>query len=93
MRFTLINEGACILEEGISMRSSDIDVIYVNGYGFPASKGGPMHYADTLGLDVVLAGMKKYQSELGEYGALWFKPSALLEKLVSEGKKFKDYHH
>lgn len=89
--YMLINEGARILEEGIASRSSDIDLIYVNGYGFPAWLGGPMHYADEVGLDNVLAAINRYREELGEYGQMWFKPAALLEKLVAEGKSFKDF--
>ena len=91
--FSLINEGARILEEGIAIRSSDIDLIYVNGYGFPAWRGGPMQYADEIGLETVLAALNRYRSELGEYGELWFKPAPLLEKLVSEGRPFKDFTH
>ncbi|MGI9277444.1 MAG: 3-hydroxyacyl-CoA dehydrogenase NAD-binding domain-containing protein [Endozoicomonas sp.] len=89
--FSLINEGARILEEGIAIRSSDIDLIYVNGYGFPAWRGGPMQYADEIGLDRVLTALNRYRKELGEYGELWFKPAPLLEKLASENRKFKDY--
>jgi len=89
--FPLINEGALILEEGIAARSSDIDLIYCNGYGFPAGRGGPMQYADEIGLDKVLNAMNKYRQELGEYGEMWFKPAPLLEKLVAEGKTFKSF--
>lgn len=88
--YMLINEGARILEEGIAIRSSDIDLIYVYGYGFPSWLGGPMHYADELGLDKVLSVINKYRDELGEYGKLWFKPAPLLEKLVAQGKTFKE---
>jgi len=89
--YSMINEGALILEEGIAYRSSDIDLVFINGYGFPAWRGGPMQYADEIGLDKVLTAIKKYQKELGEYGESWFKPAPLLEKLVAEGKLFKDY--
>ncbi len=89
--YAMVNEGARILEEGVSYRSSDIDLVFTNGYGFPAFRGGPMQYADEVGLDVVLAGMKKYQSELGEHGKNWFEPAPLLEKLAAQGKSFKDY--
>jgi len=85
--FPMINEGAKILEEGISYRPSDIDVVWVNGYGWPLYRGGPMHYADTLGLDVVLAKLKEFQAQDGDD---FWKPAALLEKLVAEGKSFKD---
>ena len=89
--YSMINEGAKILEEGVSYRSSDIDLVFTNGYGFPVHKGGPMQYADEMGLDNVLAAIKKYQRELGAHGDNWFKPAPLLEKLVAEGKSFKDY--
>jgi len=78
--YPMINEGAKILEEGKASRASDIDIVWLYGYGFPAWRGGPMFYADTIGLDTVLAGVKKYG----------WKPSALLEKLVAEEKKFAD---
>lgn len=80
--YPLINEGANILMEGIAQRSSDIDVIYVYGYGFPVYRGGPMKYADEVGISAILERMKYYQTSLGEYGKQWFKPSPLLEKLV-----------
>lgn len=89
--YSLINEGARVLEEGISYRSSDIDTIYCNGYGFPAHRGGPMQYADEIGLQTVLDALNKYRKELGEYGEEWFKPAPLLEKLVAEGKTFKQF--
>jgi 3-hydroxyacyl-CoA dehydrogenase len=90
--YAMINEGARILAEGICYRSSDIDLVFVNGYGFPAWRGGPMQYADEIGLDNVLAGMKKYQSTLGDYGDKWFKPAPLLEQLAKTGNNFKSYH-
>ena len=83
----MINEGAKILDEGIAIRSSDIDVVWVNGYGWPVYRGGPMHYADQLGLDVVLNKLKALEST---HGAA-FKPAALLESLVSSGQSFSDY--
>lgn len=89
--YMLINEGAQVLEEGIAYRSSDIDTVYCNGYGFPGHRGGPMQYADEIGLDTVLAAINKYRKELGEYGEEWFKPAPLLEKLAGAGKCFKDY--
>ena len=89
--FMLANEGAKILEEGIAYRSGDIDLVYIYGYGFPAYRGGPMQYADEVGLDNVVAALNKYRSELGEYGEMWFKPAPLLEKLAAEGKQFKDF--
>ncbi len=84
--YPMINEGAKILEEGKAIRSSDIDIVWINGYGWPVYRGGPMFYGDTVGLDKVLAKMKEWQSQMGDA----FKPSALLEKLAAEGKKFSD---
>jgi len=85
--YSMINEGARILEEGISQRPSDIDVVWVNGYGWPVYRGGPMYYADTVGLDNVLAKLKEFQEQ--DQDDFW-QPSALIEKLVAEGKGFKD---
>ncbi len=79
----LINEGAHILEEGIAQRASDIDVVYVHGYGFPAWRGGPMFYAETLGLDKVLARIHALRDE---HGALW-EPAPFLERIVSSGAR------
>lgn len=90
--YPLINEGADILQEGIASKSSDIDVIYVYGYGFPVFRGGPMKYADEIGLDVIKERMQFYYDNHGEHGKNWFKPSGLLEKLVSEGKSFSDFN-
>lgn len=84
--YALVNVGAQILDEGIASRAADIDVIYHYGYGFPRYRGGPMFYADTVGLENVLADIKKYHAE---YGDEW-KPAPLLERLVAEGKKFSD---
>jgi len=84
--YPMINEGAKILEEGKALRASDIDIVWINGYGWPVYRGGPMFYGDTVGLDKVLAKMKEWQSQMGDA----FKPSALLEKLVAEKKKFSD---
>jgi 3-hydroxyacyl-CoA dehydrogenase len=84
--YPMINEGAKILEEKKAIRPSDIDVVWINGYGWPVYRGGPMHYADAIGLDKVLARMKDFHAKMGEA----FKPSALLEKLVAENKKFAD---
>ena len=82
--YPVINEGARILEEGIVTRASDLDVIWVNGYGWPAYRGGPMFYADNIGLGKVLESMKSYHARLGDE----WKPAALLEKMVSKGKLF-----
>jgi len=84
--YPMINEGAKILSEKKAIRPSDIDVVWVNGYGWPVYRGGPMHYGDQIGLDKVLAKMKAFEATMGEA----FKPAPLLEKLVAEGKKFAD---
>ncbi len=84
--YPLINIGAQILDEGMAMRPSDIDIIYINGYGFPAYRGGPMHWADSIGLENVLADLKRFHAEFGER----WRPAPLLEKLVAEGKSFAD---
>jgi 3-hydroxyacyl-CoA dehydrogenase len=82
--YALVNEGAKILEEGIALRASDIDIVYIYGYGFPRYRGGPMFYADTVGLDKVLESVQRYHSAHGEF----WKPAPLLERLAAEGKKF-----
>ena len=84
--YPMINEGAKILEEGKAIRPSDIDVVWQNGYGWPVYRGGPMWYGDHVGLPKVLAKMQEFQAKMGDQ----FKPSPLLEKLVAEGKSFKD---
>ena len=83
--YPLVNIGAKLLEEGHALRAGDIDTVYVNGYGFPTYVGGPMWFADTQGLDNVLADMERFFEETGD--EVW-KPSDLLKKLVSEGKNF-----
>jgi len=83
----VINEGAKILEEGIAIRSSDIDTIWLNGYGWPVYRGGPMYYADQMGLKTVVEKLKAYEAKLGPE----FKPAPLLEKLAAEGKGFADF--
>ncbi|KAA6130898.1 3-hydroxyacyl-CoA dehydrogenase NAD-binding domain-containing protein [Cupriavidus cauae] len=84
--YPMINEGAKILEEGKAIRASDIDVIWVNGYGWPVYRGGPMFYADTIGLDKVLETLRRYEESFGAD----FKPAGLLEDLVAQGRKFGD---
>lgn len=84
--YPMINEGAKILEEGKAIRASDIDVIWVNGYGWPVYRGGPMFYADTIGLDKVLETLRRYEESFGPD----FKPARLLEELVAQGRKFGD---
>ncbi len=83
--YALANEGAHILGEGIALRASDIDIVYLTGYGFPPYRGGPMFYADTVGLDKVLASMQKFQQ--GYQGAQW-KPAPLLVQLAQQGRRF-----
>ncbi|MBQ5965249.1 3-hydroxyacyl-CoA dehydrogenase NAD-binding domain-containing protein [Massilia sp. ZL223] len=83
--FALANEGAKILEEGIALRASDIDMVYLTGYGFPLHRGGPMFYADSVGLPNVLMAMEKYAR--GRHGEAW-KPAPLMVKLAGEGKGF-----
>ena len=82
--YPMVNEGAKILEEGKALRASDIDIVWLNGYGWPVYRGGPMFYGDLVGLDKVLAKMKGFEAQMGDD----FKPSPLLEKMVAEGKKF-----
>ncbi|AWN53210.1 3-hydroxyacyl-CoA dehydrogenase NAD-binding domain-containing protein [Methylobacterium sp. 17Sr1-1] len=84
--YPMVNEGAKILEEGKAIRASDIDIVWINGYGWPVYRGGPMFWADTIGLPKVLERLRVYEAEYGEA----FKPSALLERLAAEGKSFKD---
>jgi 3-hydroxyacyl-CoA dehydrogenase len=86
--YPLINEGALILEEGIAQRPSDIDVVYVFGYAFPAAKGGPMHYADRVGLKNVYDKICEFRDRDGEQ---YWKPAPLLEKLAKEGKTFAEW--
>jgi 3-hydroxyacyl-CoA dehydrogenase len=82
--YALVNEGARILEEGIVWRAVDIDIIYLNGYGFPAYRGGPMWYADTVGLDKVYRRISEFHQQHGE---LW-EPAPVLKRLAQEGKTF-----
>jgi 3-hydroxyacyl-CoA dehydrogenase len=83
--YSLVNEAAYLLEEGIAQRASDVDMVYLTGYGFPLFRGGPMFYADTVGLPNVVAAMEKYAQ--GRHGEFW-KPAPLLAKLAAEGKTF-----
>jgi 3-hydroxyacyl-CoA dehydrogenase len=85
--FALINEGAKILEEGYALRAVDIDIIYINGYGFPAYRGGPMWYADTVGLKKVHDRVAEFEKKHGE---AW-KPAGLLAQLANTGKTFADF--
>jgi 3-hydroxyacyl-CoA dehydrogenase len=85
--FALVNEGAKIVDEGIALRASDIDMVYLTGYGFPLHRGGPMNYADTVGLFNVVAAMKRFAANPFDDGAFW-QPAPLLARLVAEGKSF-----
>ncbi len=82
--YPMVNEGAKILEEGKAIRASDIDVIWQNGYGWPVYRGGPMFWGDQVGLAKILAKMKEFQAQMGDV----YKPAALLETMVAEGKSF-----
>jgi len=86
--YALVNEGARILEEGFALRAVDIDIIYLNGYGFPSYRGGPMWYADTVGLKKVCDRIEEFHKQHGE---LW-EPAPLLKRLAAEGKKFSDFN-
>ena len=86
--YALVNEGAHILEEGIALRASDIDMVYLTGYGFPPYRGGPMFYADTVGPSTrSLRQFERFQK--GYQGEQW-KPAPLLVKLAKEGRKFNE---
>ncbi|AVS79116.1 3-hydroxyacyl-CoA dehydrogenase [Paracidovorax avenae] len=80
----MVNEGAKVVEEGIALRPLDVDVTFLSGYGFPRFRGGPMHYADTVGLPKILADIREFAQE----DPLFWKPAPLLEKLVAEGRDF-----
>ena len=82
--YALVNVGAKRLEEGMALRPVDIDIIYLNGYGFPAYRGGPMWYADTIGLDKVCSRVSEFHVQHGP----WWEPSPLLKQLAAEGKTF-----
>lgn len=81
---SMVNEGAKVVEEGIALRPLDVDVTFISGYGFPRWRGGPLKWADMQGLDKILADIKEFEKE----DPLFWKPAALLEKLVAEGKNF-----
>ena len=83
--YPMINEGAKILEEGIAIRASDIDVVWVYGYGWPLYRGGPMHYADSIGLDQIVATLRKYAETTGDET---FEPAPLMVKLAEAGQGF-----
>jgi 3-hydroxyacyl-CoA dehydrogenase len=85
--YALVNEGARILEEGFALRAVDIDIIYLNGYGFPAYRGGPMWYADAVGLQKVYERVCEFEKQHGE---TW-SPAPLLKRLAEEGKTFSEF--
>jgi 3-hydroxyacyl-CoA dehydrogenase len=85
--FSLVNEAAHILEEGIANKASDIDVVYIFGYGFPVHRGGPLKYADEVGLFNVAQAMKRFQKNPLDDAKFW-EPAPLLQRLVAEGKNF-----
>jgi 3-hydroxyacyl-CoA dehydrogenase len=84
--YPMINEGAKILEEGKAQRASDIDVVWINGYGWPVYRGGPMFYADLIGPDKVLATLKRFEATMGAE----FKPAPLLERVVADKNRLQD---
>ena len=86
--YGLVVEGARILEEGIALRSGDIDVVWMNGYGFPRYRGGPMHYADSIGLDSVHATVCEFRDR---FGSMYWEPPVLLKELAKSGGKFADF--
>jgi len=85
--FSLVNEAAHILEEGIANKASDIDVVYIFGYGFPVHRGGPLKYADEVGLFNVVQAMKRFQQNPLDDAKFW-EPAPLIQRLVAEGKNF-----
>lgn len=87
LQYALVNEGAKILEEGIAMRSGDIDVIYIYGYGYPVFQGGPMRYADTVGLDKVYAKVCEFHDRFGKQ----WEPAPLLKQLAESSGTFSDW--
>jgi len=85
--YALINEAARLLDEGVAVRAADVDVVYLTGYGFPGFRGGPLFYADTVGLATVLARVTEFYRELGER----WRPAPLLELLARDGGTFREY--
>ena len=82
--YPMVNEGAKILEEGMAQRASDIDVVWMNGYGWPPYTGGPMFWGDTVGLDVILAGLEKHADAFGDKVTI----SPLLREKAAKGETF-----
>jgi 3-hydroxyacyl-CoA dehydrogenase len=85
--YALINEGAKVLDEGLALRASDIDIIYIYGYGFPAFRGGPMWFGDREGLDRVYERVRQFEKEHGES----WKPAPLLKQLAESKRTFAEY--
>jgi 3-hydroxyacyl-CoA dehydrogenase len=85
--YALVNEGARILEEGIALRASDIDIVYLTGYGFPRAKGGPMFHAETVGLDKVVARMEEFAKNPKAAPDFW-QPAKLIVERARNGKRF-----
>jgi 3-hydroxyacyl-CoA dehydrogenase len=88
--YALVNEGARILEDGIAQRASDIDLVYLNGYGFPAYRGGPMFFADQTGLNEIARALKRIAAEPGSDVEAWT-PAPLLIRLAGQGQTFSAY--
>ena len=86
--FALVNEGARVLEEGVALRATDVDVVYTSGYGFPRHRGGPMYYADTVGLEAICARIDAFARELD---ARYWQTSGLLRRLAASGESLADY--
>ena len=84
--YALVNEGARIVEDGSAQRASDLDVIYANGYGFPAWRGGPMFFADRTGLGAILGRIREFERDLGER----WQPAPLLAELAGSRRTFRD---
>ena len=82
----MVNESAKVVEEGIARRPADVDMVLLFGYGFPRFRGGPLKWADLQGLETVLADIERFAAE----DAWFWKPSALLQQLVAEGRSFDD---
>lgn len=85
----MVNEGSRVIEEGIALRPLDVDVVFLNGYGFPRHRGGPMRYADSIGLPNILQDILDFSKE----EPLFWRPSALLQRLVAEGRDFSSLNH
>jgi 3-hydroxyacyl-CoA dehydrogenase len=86
--FALINEGAKVLEEAVALRAADVDVVYTSGYGFPRHRGGPMYYADTVGLDAICARIDAFA---GDLDARYWQASGLLRELATSGRRISDF--